>query len=205
LVEKQEKAGIATFVAVHPMKLKETIEKQRETAEKALSSLDTALPGLESAYRLASGKPGIQFFEGEAGVARVLNDTLSSTEEIYTYADLQSIETYVHDINQAYMKRRIAHKIPKKIIVPDMPETRVRLASYSQPYTEIRLASAAGIAPFHSAMEIYDNKIGYITFEKGVLTASVIHDVALYRMHRFLFQSLWERSTPAGSPVAVQS
>lgn len=204
LVEKHGTASVATFTAMHPIKMKEVIEKQRETAEKALTVLETALPGLESAYRLASGKPGIEFFEGEAGVARVLNDTLTSKEEIYTYADLESIEKYVHDINQAYMQRRIARGVSKKIIVPDMPATRAKLKNYHKPYTEIRLAAAPGAVPFQSAMEMYENKIAYITFEHGVLTASVIHDAALCTMHRFLFQALWEKSIPVESLGGAQ-
>jgi sugar-specific transcriptional regulator TrmB len=192
LVEK--KVDKKVFIATHPLKLQEHAEHQKVQADKALSAIEAALPELSSAFRLASGKPGIEFFEGESGITQVLNDTLDSKGEIFTYADIESIEQHVHDINQAYMGRRIKKEVPKKILVPDTAEMRKNLAGYQKPFTEIRLVAAKGFAPFHSAMEIYDNKIAYITFEHGNLTASVIHDKAIYTMHRFLFQALWEQA-----------
>jgi sugar-specific transcriptional regulator TrmB len=194
LVEKHDDKSVTLFTAAHPLKLQENAEKQKAMAEKAVAAVEMALPELSSAFRLASGKPGIEFFEGDVGVARVLNDTLSSKEEIYAYIDTESVAAHADEINRDYVRRRLAKGVHKKMIYPNTPIARERAQANTSPFTEIRLATASKTMPFHAVMEIYDNKIAYITFAKGTPTATVIHDRELYTMQRFFFEALWQKA-----------
>ncbi len=107
LVEKREDLGkIAIFHATHPSKLKELLGKREQELKTAETSLQGIMNQLVSDYNLFSGKPNVQFFEGVEGIKKVLEDSLSTQTEIYTYADVESIEKYISTINKEYVTKR---------------------------------------------------------------------------------------------------
>ena len=74
LVEKIERAGaVARFSPGHPYRLREYIEQRLKDAERAQVLIDGTMAGLVSEYNIATGKPGIRFFEGKAGIKEVLD------------------------------------------------------------------------------------------------------------------------------------
>lgn len=195
LVEKSDtKGSAATFSALHPVRLQELAEDRRKQAESAFSSIKTLLPELTSAYNLASGKPGVQFFEGHDGVREALFDSLTSKETIYTYADMETVDGYAGDINEEYVRARLRRKISKKIIMPDTPAARAEMRKGDDELTMLRLLNDQDAPPFHTAIEIYDNKVSYLTFTKEMLTATIIHNPAIYQVHRYLFEYQWKYS-----------
>ena len=66
----------------------------------------------------------MQFFEGEEGIKKVLEDSLYSKEEISSYADITSIQKYIPKINEWYVDQREKKGIKKKGILLDTPEAR---------------------------------------------------------------------------------
>lgn len=198
LVQKIDKEkGIATFAPAHPNALQERIEMEAKKAERAAIALKATLPDLASAFNLATGKPGIRFFEGEDGLRNVLYDTLSSKETIYTYSDTETVEGYASKINAEYVRARLQHKIAKKLLLLDTPTARARLAGPQSPLTQIRIIAEQDAPPIHSAMQIYDEKISYSTFTKDRYAGTIIHDHAIYMLHRFLFEHLWKNAIAA--------
>lgn len=191
---KKDDSPVSRFSASHPNVLQEKIETNAKNAERAAIALKSVLPDLASAFNLATGRPGVQFFEGEEGLREVLYDTLTSKETIYTYSDTETVEGYAREINAAYVQARIKNKIQKKLLLLDTPTARARLAGPQSPYTEVRLIPEQDAPPIHSAMQIYDDKISYTTFTKDMLTGTIIHDHAIYMLHRFLFEHLWKNA-----------
>lgn len=192
LVQKDESTKVARFVPLHPSHLHELIEANRRKAEHATVSLKTVLPDLASLYNLATGRPGIRFYEGEEGVKEALFDTLTSKESIYTYADMETVDGYAGDINESYVRARLKAKVPKKILMPDTPAARAEIQQHeNDELTEVRLIKNQDAPPFHAAMQIYDGKVSYSTFTKDILMATIISDQAIYSLHRFLFEEAW--------------
>lgn len=191
--KKEEKGAVTRFNAVHPLKLKEMTEQKGKQAQSALQALEAVMADLSSHYNLAAGKPGVRFYEGLEGVNRVLEDSLSAKEEIYSYADLESIDSYIPEINKEYVKKRERLKIKKKGIVLDTPFARKFLENYYPGITETRLIKGAA-TPFTTVMQVYDNKISYITLSKENVIGVIIEDPHIYAMHKYLFEYLWERA-----------
>ena len=195
LVEKQEKKGsVTTFVAAHPQHLIDQAEQTKDQAETALNALSASIDTLISDYNLQSGKPGVRFFEGIAGIRKVLADSLTAQEVIYSYADLESIDKYIGNINREYAETREKKDIRKKGIVLDTPVAREFLKNYEPGVTETRVISRDA-APFHTVMQIYDNKISYITLSDETIIGVIIDDKHIAGMHKYLFEYLWERAT----------
>lgn len=194
LVEKKEPPNkVATFTAVHPSALSQLIDAQLKEKESAQKTLIQHMGDLASLYNLANGKPGVEFFEGKEGVEKVLNDTLNQTGEIYTYADIEAVDNNIKSINHAYVAKRESLGIPKKALILDTPFARKIMKDYHARVTTTRLISNEDAPPFRSVMEIYNGKIAYITFEKDLLVGMIIQDEAIYKMHKYLFEFMWDR------------
>jgi len=82
---------VAIFSPGHPEKLREYVEKKEAEMKKAKNILESNLSSISSAFNLTVGKPGVRYFEGNDGVEKTLNDSLTSKEIIYTYADIEAL------------------------------------------------------------------------------------------------------------------
>ena len=197
IVSKTDLPGkVAHFSAAHPNLLQERIEASAKSAERAATALKSILPDLSSAYNLATGRPGIRFYEGLEGIRAVLEDTLTAKETIYSYADLEMIEKHISEINREYVNKRDKLGIKKKGLLLDTQENRFLLEGYHTKVTDVKLIKASA-APFKTVMQIYDGKISYFTLGVEQLVGVVITDPHIYEMHKALFEAAWN------SPLAT--
>ncbi len=196
LVTKKEGLGkVAVFEAEHPAKLKDLAEKQEQKAKTAQLVLDGILGQIISDYNLVSGMPGVQFFEGKDGIKKVLGDSLTSKTEICSYADIEAISKYINDLNVDYVTKREKLKIKKRGIFLDTPHTKQLLGNYHTKITESRTIKYQAI-PFETIMQIYDNKISYITLSPKRMVGVIIQDPLIYQMHKYLFEYTWQTAEP---------
>ncbi len=73
---------VATFSAVHPLKLKELAEKKLEDAKEAKSALEGSLARLVSDFNRVSGLPGAQVLDDVATVQTLLTTRLSQKKPL---------------------------------------------------------------------------------------------------------------------------
>lgn len=212
LVEKREDIGkIIMFRATHPSKLKDLLAKKEEAFKTAEATLGGTLGKMISDYNLVSGKPNVQFFEGLDGVNKVLADSLTATETIDAYSDIESIEKYIPEINKAYVEKRKKLNIKKRGLILDTPKARELLKDYHPEITENRFIKCS-LAPSQTQtiLQIYDNKISYITLgENNLYIGMIIESPNIYSLQKYLYQSLWElaekdEQVQAPPPVAPQ-
>lgn len=205
LVEKIDKPrAVAKFNALHPIKLKEMADIRFTAAQEAKAAVDSSLSKLISDYNLQSGKPGVRFFEGLEGVREVLNDSLTARGEIYSYADLESIEKHISEINKQYVREREKRQIKKKGIVVDTSFARNFLRNYAPGVTETKLIKESAV-PFQTVMQMYDGKVSYITLSDETMIGVIIADPRICEMHRALFLYTWRTIpdfTPEHSPAS---
>jgi len=205
LVKKNESAGkVAIFEPEHPAKLKDLAEKQEEKAKTAQLVLDGVLGQMISDFNLISGKPAVSFYEGLDGIKKVLEDSLSSRTEIYSYTDIQAITTYINEINNNYVAKREKLNIKKKGLFLDSPKTRQLLSNYHTGVTESKIIPYPAI-PLDTVMQIYDSKISYITLSPERMIGVIIQDKLIYNMHKYLFEYAWSAALPINKTHAAAS
>lgn len=190
LVKKDGSKKIIHFLPSHPAILQERIDAQQKQAERASTTLKASLPELSSLYNLTSGKPGIQFFEGMQGIKQVLDDSLTSKTEIYSYVDIAAVEKYIPDISRDFAKARRHRDIKKKNIGIDTPENRAEIEGYYTDVTEERLLPSLSNS-FGTVMQIYDGRISYFTLGQENPIGVIITDKNIYEMHKTLFELNW--------------
>jgi len=179
------------FSPAHPSVLEERILSQQKSAERSALTLKALLPDLSSMYNLATGRPGVRFYEGEAGIQQVLEDTLTAKETVYSYADLEMIERNIPDINRSYVAKRERLGVKKKALLLDTQENRFLLEGYHVKITDVKLVRADS-APFKTVMQIYDGRISYFTLGVKELVGVIITDKHIYEMHKALFDAVWD-------------
>lgn len=185
---------ISVFIPNHPEKLRSFVEEQEMRIEKARKELEASMSVITSDFNLSSGKPGIRYFEGVAGIRKVIADTFSSKETIYAYLDIEALVKYTEDINKEYVKRRENLHIKKRGIVVDSPFARNYLKGYFPDTTESRFINSQSF-PFNSVLQIYDDKVSYVSFSPDQRhIALLIEDRNIYRMHRSLYELTWENA-----------
>ncbi len=200
LIEKGfvEKHGgdttVARYAPLSPEKLHIFVEKQEDKLREQKEIYNSIYGNLKSQFNLLSGKPSVQYFEGEKGVEEILKDTLYSSEEIYTYADVDAVEKYFPKINEKHTKERKEHKIKKRILVANNKKGEKALKnSKKDELTEIRIIDKKYF-PFGGVAEIYDNKILYITISNLGISGVLVEDKQIAQMHKYIFEALWEKS-----------
>lgn len=193
LAVKKIKNKIALFSPNHPDKLKQYLEQQEKEIAKAKNSLEANLPALISDFNLISGQPGIRIYEGKAGLIKVLFDSLSSQTEILTYADIEGMEEYLGRDNDKYVTKRKKLNLKKRGIVADTPYAREYLKNYDHSVTNIRFIDGKKY-PLFLEMEIYDNKISFMTFSRERLIGAIIENKEIYQTQKSIFEMIWKNA-----------
>lgn len=190
LVKKNDtKGSAATFEITHPNHLEKLLHKKEEAIKKAQQELDLVINNLTSDYNLISGQPGVQVFEGEEGVKKVLEDSLKTQGEILTYADVEPIITHMSKLNDDYVATRTKRGIQKRALVLNTPFARKYMQNHSsRKITDTRFLSNDNTPPFSAFVEIYDDKVSYVTFEDGKLIGIIIQNTSIAEMNKYLFE-----------------
>jgi sugar-specific transcriptional regulator TrmB len=198
LVEKREDIGkVALFFPAHPGKIRELLAKKEEEIKAAEAAFTGIIGKLSSDWNLLSGKPNVQFFEGDDGVWSVLNDSLTATETVDAYSDIESIEKYIPKINKEYVEKRRKEGIKKRGLILDTPRARQLLKDYNPDITENRFISCQMTPPTtQTILQIYDNKISYISLDDKMSVGTIIESPHIYSLHKYLYQCLWEIAKP---------
>ncbi len=191
LVKKEDEPGkVAIFAPSHPGSLRDLIEKRKQEAESTHASLQGVIGTMSADFNLISGKPNVQFYEGLEGVKNVIDDSLYAKSEILSYADIEAIQKYIPAINKWYVEQREKYGLKKRGIVLDTPRAREILSGYHDQITDTKFIASSDI-PFHTVMQIYDNKVSYITLSEKEIIGVIIESETITSMHRTIFNFVW--------------
>ena len=197
LASKTDEIGkIAKFTPKHPVAITKVIDNQKERIERTKKQFLATSGKLSSLFNLSVGKPGVQFYEGKDGIWEVLMDSLTATEEILSYADVDAVVKYIPDLNAEYSAMREEQNVFKRVMIIDSAEGRKFISSYDHNVTRAKLIkSDDNELYFQNVMQIYDNKISYITLTNDYLIGIIITNKNIADTHKYLFKSLWELSS----------
>ena len=181
---------ISQFSPNHPQKLEAYLENEKKKIAETEKTLNANFSAILSDFNLVSGKPGVKFYEGLEGIKKVTEVSLTAKSTIYSYADIEAIEKYVSAINRDYVRKREKLNIKKRGIVIDSPFTRNFLKDYYLDITDTKFIDHK-LFPFNTVMQIYDDKISYITLSEKNMIGILIEDKNISQMHKSLFEFAW--------------
>lgn len=178
------------YEAAPPAKLQELIDNQIREVKQLEKDYTSILNSFSSLYNLSTGKPAVEIFEGYDGWDKVLEGTLESKTEICAYVDISVIVDDLAKRNVIYLKKRIAKKIPKKIIVNDTSETRKFFNDQNTPFTSVGFLKNF-TSKLSTSFQMYDNTIIYFSDAENKKISMVIRDPLIFKTHQDHFNYLW--------------
>ena len=201
LVQLESKALITktegkqtVYAAVDPSQLEKLLDARLDQAKQLEVSFRQALTEMNSTFNLSTGRPAIQIFEGLDGAKKALYDSLNAKGEILTYFDITELKKgSMEEINKQYIRKRIAQKIEKRLIVADTPESRAFFKEQNTPYTKVAFVKGY-LARHATSMQLYDDTVSYVTLTDGKRISMLIKDTHIYEMHRQQFEFLWSQT-----------
>ena len=145
------------YVALSPANLIEFLNQQAESQKKLAEDAREILPELISLHNVGD-RPRVFFYEGMAGLEHVYEDSLSSTEDIYSTSTYEEMHETLPKYFSTYYERRAKKKIFVHTFVADTPLVRERK---KRDEIEYRDTSLIPQDKFHvpTDIEIYDNKV----------------------------------------------
>lgn len=195
LVEKEEEQGtVSVFKLAHPLKIQDLVKKKENEAKNAEIALENVLGSLVSDFNLISGKPGIQIFEGLEGIKKVLDDTLirNTEKKILTFSDVAGYEKYLKEWNtNHYAPKRKKLGIYEKVIIPNNQKAIQYMNNYkANDITDILFIDHQ-LFPFSTEVNIYSNKISFVTFSENTHVGVIIDNSEIYNTLSSVFNFCW--------------
>lgn len=185
------------YSAAHPSVLQNRLQEDQQKIDHKKNSLQQVLPELKSLYSLGTGRPGVLFYEGLEGVKTVANDSLTAQSEILSYVDIEAVEKEIKAVNAAYMKKRMTLKKKKRILLTKSDFNKYYFGRLGpDEVTDMRFIDFA-LPDFRSIIQIYDNKMSYITLRPQRMISVIIEDATISATHRGLFEYDWANAKSA--------
>jgi len=160
--------------------------------------LDDVLPQLKSLYNTAGSKPKIRYYEGIEGLKEVYLDTLDYRGELLAFVTENIVEKLGPDFTDKYMTRRVKEKITVRAIGPDTDEIKEYKKQDKVGLKKTRLVSKDKF-PFSIEMNIYGNKLSFMSFKEGM--GMIIESNEVANNMKLLFELAWTGTGKEKSPV----
>lgn len=157
LVKISGKEPKQEYVAESPDQIEKFLQKKIEEDQKKINEAKKIIPELKSIHNIAD-RPKVFFYEGESGLEKVYEDTLTSHEPIRGYATVDDMHTGLKNYFPEYYKRRAKAGIAIRAITP---RTEIGIERKSHDKEELREMALVPVEKyyFHPEINIYDNKV----------------------------------------------
>ncbi|MBI4235442.1 hypothetical protein HY604_04025 [Candidatus Peregrinibacteria bacterium] len=196
LVSSIKKDGITYFKALDPQQLLSYLEREKiehvKKIEKQQKAIQEVLPALVSLENPESSKPKVTFYEGEKGLRQAYEDTLTSTETILAYANVEEMHKGLPNFFPEYYHRRgVEKKIHIKCIAPDNEISKKRHKEDKKENREMLLIPQKKYN-FSPEINIYEDKVLYASWREKM--AIIIKSAEIADFHKKMYKLCWEKA-----------
>lgn len=202
LVERKEETGkVALFIPAHPLKLKEVAEKKEREAKDAQIALGDVLDRLISSYNLASGKPGVTFFEGRSGIERVYNDVIRTKSTVHLIRSVYDNDRpELAQIIPEQIRKQVAADIHVRAITPLDRDTPATVLAHDAKNLVERRIIPRQVFTLPAQIMIYGNKVA-ITSLRTSLVTTLIDNPDIAETFSVMFEYIWSVSRPTHEDI----
>lgn len=197
LVAKSEKAKKLNYSALGVEGLETYLTAQRSEWEQRIDTLKELHPEFVSLLGSAGIKPAVRFFEGKMGLKEVFLDQIrGGHKEILSYSVASKLEESFGKYLDTFAKQKIHAGITTKVIAPAEPALTNYLSKhYGSKNSKLFQLKTVGQKefPFDAEINIYGNKVAFISLASKELTAVIIESPTLAHSQRLIFELLWNR------------
>ena len=205
LLSQYNKNGVKCFAPEAPEQL-EMLALERVNIAKGL------MPELKSLVTSMGFKPKIRFYEGQDGVERVFNESLSVAEfaeedemhgsasgEILGYTNLQSVTDFFPGFFKTYTHTRLKKNIKTRYLSPNTVESVHVIdpflpKNYDPNLVEILLVNKDQF-PFENEVLIFGNTVGIVSLNPDELLGLLVESATFAKTMKAVFDLAWLGAT----------
>ncbi len=197
VVTRAIERGVYVFTAIHPDNLGNIaeIKKRHEIAkyDRIKDDLDRINPELLGIMKSSKNLPKVRFYQGQDAVRNVLYDTLGSKTEVKDIVNIDAMFKYAQEINDEYVAEREKSKVTKRSLLLDTPFAReiYESGTYSPKSHKGYKWINSSLYSFAVEMNIYDDKVSYITYVEESFVGVIIENEHIFQMHSALWDLHW--------------
>lgn len=201
-VNQHVRADVKYFTAADPKTIVQSLKNKEKELDNNKKELEELLPEFYSLINPLSIKPKVKFYEGEAGIKRAMEDTLTATETIRAWTAYDSwmhaspnLQRFIHE----YARLRIEkYKIPVRILVEDVKSVR---DFFSKEYPTLSKKKdlliesrwmPKDILKFKNEINIYNDKVSIVSLAKNELLGVVFESHEIAKTHKAIFDMAWK-------------
>lgn len=180
------------LVAEDPTVLHRLLQKQENELKILKENVEHFSSLLSSLQTLSIGVPVVKFYEGKEGFRNMLEETLSSQNEVLvcTYVDL-----FAHSISAAYLedyfRRRAAKDIYTRLIYP--PSKFGQAVVRKSAVYKIQIRILQGAPEWKAGVFSWNDSLGIQSLTEGRLTCTIIQNKDIAHFWReIVYPMLWK-------------
>ncbi len=189
VIVSYDKTGTQYYEALPPAKLVAFLKEESARLALLADEADKLLPELNTHYRALTDRPRVYFYEGDEGLIRVYEETLTAKEEILAYASDQANQDAIPWYFPEYYKRRTEKNIPIRAIFPDTPKDRERHALDSKELRKSRIVPKEKL-DFSPEINFFDDKIMIADWKEKL--GIIIESKEIAKVFKQTFELAWE-------------
>lgn len=189
LIVTSDHKGFRTYRAQAPQKLVTHLKEESERYARLSAEAEKILPELSTHYHALSDRPRIYFYEGEEGLVRVYEETLTSHEEIRAFANAQVNQDLLGWYFPKYYERRAAKKIPIRGLLMDTPVDRALHKIDKTHLRESRILPKSKL-DFTPEVNFFDDKIMIADWKEKL--GIIIESREITKLFKQVFELAWE-------------
>ena len=197
LLTKSKKWITTYFTAEHPAKLKNLLIVKKNELEDTEKSIDNIMWDLIGLYNPYTKLPKVTFYEWLDWIQKVLDDSLTATEVIDSFADVDSVWKYIFNMNKKYWEDRKKLNIKKRMIIPNTEYSKEYMNNnYEEKNDKLNQFKFLNSEEYdlYILFMIYDSKVSYITMEEESYIWVIIENPQIYNFHKNMFKFIWNNS-----------
>lgn len=196
LIGSIKKGGITYFKALDPKELLNYLEREKvehvKKLEKQQAQIKELLPALISLENPESTKPKVTFYEGEKGMRQAYEDTLTSSETILAYANVEDMHKGLPNFFPDYYNRRgVEKKIHIKCIAPDNKISKERHKHDKKENREMILIPKEKY-DFSPEINVYEDKVLFASWREKM--AIIIKSKEIADFHKQMYKLCWKQA-----------
>jgi sugar-specific transcriptional regulator TrmB len=178
------------YVAESPDHLLEYLDSEAREAQERVKEVKDLIPQLKSIHNVA-GRPKVMFYEGEEGLERVYEDSLTSHETIRAYANIEPLSVTLPSYFSTYFKRRAEKNIHIRGIVPANPAGLEHAKRDKEELREMAMVPADTYY-FSPEINIYDDKIMIASWKEKL--GIIIQSKEIADAMKSIYELAWEQA-----------
>ena len=195
LIKKSTRANTQLYTPEEPKNLIHLLERERVNAnaviDKKIEQLKEAMVEFETRHHPQSTKPKVTFYEGDEGLVKVYEDTLTSSETIRSFASFDDMHDVLSNYFKTYYSRRAENKILIRSIHPDTPLAREKTKNDKKEWRDSRLIPAKEYS-FTPEIQFYDHKVVITSFQEKL--GIMIESEEIYKAMVVAFELAWKEA-----------